>query len=165
MIIKDNYLDVDQLAEVKKNLEHSEFPWYYRQDIVDVEDPAYMTHVFFETSNPSRYLPIIQPILNKLNCGPLIQIRSNLVFKQTNPISVGWHTDNRYKNAKTAIFYLQTCNGPTVLKKEKEIFVNSVENRMLVFDSCIEHKAILHTDIKRRIVININYFERENHES
>ena len=65
--------------------------------------------------------------------------------------------DTIEKNAKTAILYLNTCNGGTVIinnKKEKIIY--SKENKLLLFDSNTLHRGFSQTDIERRIIININ---------
>ena len=43
---------------------------------------------------------------------------------------------------------------------EKEIIkIDSVENRILIFDTDISHKMISATDTKRRIIINLNYIQ------
>ena len=55
----------------------------------------------------------------------------------------------------TATYYLNTNNGYTELKTGEK--VESVENRMLVFDSNIEHQGVTCTDEKRRVLINFNY--------
>jgi hypothetical protein len=69
-----------------------------------------------------------------------------------------WHTDLDDGNSKTAIMYMTTCNAKTLLDVEKEIInVDSVENRILIFDTDIRHKMISATDTKRRIIINLNY--------
>jgi len=36
--------------------------------------------------------------------------------------------------------------------------VNSVENRLIIFDSNEKHRAVTTTDTSRRVVINFNYF-------
>jgi hypothetical protein len=43
---------------------------------------------------------------------------------------------------------------------EKEIIeIDSVENRILIFDTDISHKMVSTTDAKRRIIINLNYIQ------
>ena len=45
-----------------------------------------------------------------------------------------------------------------MINVEKEIIeIDSVENRILIFDTNISHKMISATDTKRRIIINLNY--------
>ena len=44
---------------------------------------------------------------------------------------------------------------------EKEIIeIDSVENRVLIFDTDISHKMKSATDAKRRIIINLNYIQK-----
>jgi hypothetical protein len=48
-----------------------------------------------------------------------------------------------------------------MIEVEKEIIgIDSVENRILIFDTAISHKMISATDAKRRIIINLNYFQK-----
>jgi hypothetical protein len=43
---------------------------------------------------------------------------------------------------------------------ENEIIeIDSVENRILIFDTDISHKMVSATDAKRRIIINLNYVQ------
>ena len=51
-----------------------------------------------------------------------------------------------------------------MIKVEEEIIeIDSVENRILIFDTNISHKMISATDAKRRIIININYIQKCNY--
>ena len=50
---------------------------------------------------------------------------------------------------------MNTNNGKTIFKHGEE--VNSVANRMVIFDSNLEHAATSHTDEKTRVVVNFNY--------
>lgn len=102
---------------------------------------------------------VIQPLLNKLNYVSLVQVRANLTLKTNKPAESSWHMDYNYSNGKTAIFYLNTCNGFTILDKDKQIKINSIENRIVVFDNNTHHKSFLQTDTNRRIILNINYFD------
>jgi hypothetical protein len=66
-----------------------------------------------------------------------------------------YHVDFEYP-CKTAILYLNTCNGYTEFNKKTKI--KCEENKILIFDSNIEHCAVSQTDAEKRIVINFNYF-------
>jgi hypothetical protein len=56
---------------------------------------------------------------------------------------------------KGALFYINTCNGFTILEDGTRI--ESVSNRMLLFDSAKPHASTNCTDQPSRINININY--------
>ena len=55
----------------------------------------------------------------------------------------------------TSILYINTNNGWTVIKGYGK--VESVANRMVIFDSNLQHSGVTCTDKNRRVVINFNY--------
>ena len=65
------------------------------------------------------------------------------------------HTDYDFSH-KAAIFYLNTCDGYT--KLEDGTKVDSVENRLLLFDAGNPHCSSTCTNKKARFNINFNYF-------
>ena len=70
----------------------------------------------------------------------------------------GWHRDYDFK-CKTAILYLNDCDGGTELKINNKItFIKADANKMLVFDTPILHRAITSKKEPIRYVINFNYF-------
>jgi hypothetical protein len=89
-------------------------------------------------------------------------VRANLYIKKDRVYSSRFHTDdcegvNKY-NHKTAIFYVNRNNGYTKFEDGKK--VESIPNRMLIFDASLKHCAVTQMDDDRRIVININYIEK-----
>ena len=83
----------------------------------------------------------------------LQHVKANLNTRTLLPRKSGYHID--YSNLTTAIFYLTTNNGFTKFKKGRKI--KSVANRMLIFDSNMEHTAVSSTNHNKRVVINFNY--------
>ena len=80
------------------------------------------------------------------------------------------HVD--YPNMKTAAFYINTNNGYTKFRREwgdwavvngypedpdHERIVESRSNRMVIFDSNLEHSGYTCTDEKVRVLVNFNY--------
>ena len=57
---------------------------------------------------------------------------------------------------KGAIIYLNTCDGFTRLEDGTK--VESVQNRILLFDASTLHNSTNTTNAKGRFNININYF-------
>ena len=55
----------------------------------------------------------------------------------------------------TSILYLNTNNGWTAIKGYGK--VENVANRMVIFDSNLQHSGVTCTDKNRRVVINFNY--------
>ena len=87
----------------------------------------------------------------------LIRIKANL-YTRTNTIEHhADHTDLPFEH-KTALFYLNNNNGLTVLEDGTK--VESVENRLLLFDGSKKHHSTSSTD-SVRININFNYFSKK----
>ena len=65
------------------------------------------------------------------------------------------HVDYPYSH-KAAIFYINTCDGYTKLEDGTKI--DSVANRMLLFDASKPHTPSDCTNQSVRVNINFNYF-------
>lgn len=159
MKIIDNFLEKGHFNSIKHLMFSNRFEWYYEEHMVE-NDPGCFSHCFYDFSRiKSNYFENLEPILFKLEVKSLIKIRTNLYISQKEIYESEWHNDFPYENSMTAILYLNSCNGKTVLKLDDEIKeVESIENRMLIFPAKTEHKMISQTDSKRRMVINFNYF-------
>jgi hypothetical protein len=152
-----NFLEKDFFNYLQKTLLSNEFSWYYStSQVKDKKDGYYFFHNFYcdDRINSGSYNSLIIPILNKLNIKKLINIRANLVLKKDKQFSSDLHIDHDFEHT-TAILYINTNNGYTEL--EKDIKIPCEENKMLIFNGKILHKAVSQTDEDRRIVINFNY--------
>ena len=118
-----------------------------------------INHCFYNYHTPQSifFEELIIPILKKLNAVAISEIRANLVLKEDNPYQSNFHVDRPFE-CKTAILYINTCNGYTLLHEDKKIKINCEENKILIFNSQIRHAVVSQTDVDRRIVINFNYF-------
>lgn len=164
--IIDNFLNEESFKLLKNlMLNTSEFPWYYNSFVVSKEDQKdffQFTHCFYRNLEPkSGQISAIYEIVNKLKPAALIRIKANLIPRAHKIIEHGLHTDVSppYKNFKAAIYYLNTNNGYT--KFEDGTKIDSVENRMVIFDGDINHTGTTCTDSNLRAVINFNYFADE----
>jgi hypothetical protein len=178
--IIDNAFDIDFFKNFQKNIFDTTIPWFYRQaqiynynekkeydDFnlkVKNQDLGYFSIGFFNNykedyKNLNNFL---YEVYNKLQCKSLIESRANLTLKiNKKNKSLKFHTDKPFANSYTAILYMNTNDGGTFLldkNKNKQIKINSLENRLLIMDGDIFHAADVQTDTKRRIIININYF-------
>ena len=88
-----------------------------------------------------------------LDIKEIFRIKMNLTTRTEKLFNHLYHTD--FKDCTTAIFYMNTNNGKTIFKHGEE--VNSIANRIVIFNSNLEHAATSHTDEKTRVVINFNY--------
>jgi|APGre2960657373_1045057.scaffolds.fasta_scaffold11932_3 hypothetical protein len=158
--IINNFLPLDLLKKIQNKVFSQNFPWYWRDHLVSKGDHYWFNHCFYNNNQimSPHYEDWILPIILKLKFKKLIEVRCNMMIKKNKTYSSNFHVDTLEKNAKTAILYLNTCNGGTVvLKNKKEKIFNSKENTMLIFDSSTLHRGFSQTDVERRVIININY--------
>jgi hypothetical protein len=160
-----NFLPLEEFKAIQNLILDLEFPWRIRNTMSKVDNNIYFTHSFFNNNsiNSNYFSSFITPILNKLNCKAIIEIRANMVLNKIFDKS-GWHIDHQIleeeKDHTTAILYLNTCNGGTELRiKNKINFIEAEENKIIIFSSKTFHRAITSTDADKRYIINFNYFE------
>lgn len=155
----DNALDEDYFYFLKNTVESDFFPWYFNND-VDFEDHntryGQLVHVAYDKdeSNSSLHSDgMLNPVYDFLSVKYLIRSKFNLLSWTSDTLTNSFHIDT--ENAKTAILYINTNNGKTIFKDGTE--VNSVENRIVIFNSNTLHTGTTCTDSKRRILLNVNY--------
>ena len=121
----------------------------------------YMTNVLYKSNAPTGplYNELI-PLLKKLNATCLIRIKANL-FPNTHTLHEHpMHSDFEFSHSG-AVFSLNTCDGYTKLKDGTKI--DSVANRILLFDASEEHCSTTTTNVFARININMNYIQEQFH--
>ena len=154
-----NFLSVDLFKKVQSLIMDQDFPWRRRDRMTKDDDKMYFNHCFYNHMLPlSDLYPLyIIPILKKLHAEAPLQIRANMLVSGLFKTS-RWHVDYEFK-CKTAILYLNDCDGGTELKiNNKIIFIKADANKMLVFDTPILHRAITSKEEPIRYIINFNYF-------
>jgi hypothetical protein len=155
--IIDNFLPKENFLIIKETVLSNDFPWYFQDFKVYKNDGNFQfLHVFFHFNKiNSNYFNLIEPFLPLLNVKSIVRIKLNLTIKEKKIKKFKFHADTNF-NCNTAIFYLNTNNGKTIFKNGKE--VESVENRIIIFPSNLEHTGTTHTDTPYRMVLNLNYF-------
>ena len=107
----------------------------------------------------SKHYNIIEPILEKINYSTIIRIKANLTVGMLNPQPSGYHIDvgegNNVRPGFTGIYYVNTCNGYTLFEDGTK--VQSVANRIVIFDNQLKHSGVSCSDNRYRIVINFNW--------
>ena len=159
MIVKDNFLNDNDLIQLDKLINNPRFAWYLQKEQVKGENDGYwLSHLIYFLDEPRSelYDPVINIFKNKLEYVSLCRIIANLLLKQENPIISDFHIDYEQNNKKitTAIFYLNTNNGYTEFKGGNKI--DCVKNRLIMFPANTPHRAIGQTDVIERIVLNFN---------
>jgi len=160
-VIKENFLDKDFFNDFKKILFSDDISWYFRKHLTSFnKDNYWFNHCFFNNStvfSPILFDQFIKPILLKLNAKAAVEVRANCYVNKNVAYQSDWHVDRSFE-CTTAVLYMNTCNGYTLIDKDKKIKVNSEENKILIFNSQTEHAVVSQTDTDRRIIINFNYF-------
>lgn len=160
MKIVDNFLSKEDFLKIQSLLLSWDFPWYYQSKIngyhTEKELDSYFTHVIFDTEKGhSPYYNNLFPLLKIIKPKSLIRIKCN-IYPKTEKVEIHRpHVDFPFKH-KGAIFYINTNNGGTILENGKKI--DSIENRILFFDSNKKHSSTSTSNAKCRININFNYF-------
>lgn len=145
--------------------------WYYHDFIdYDTEEEKedikkfQFVYIFYErgmwtVSDPS----IVYPLLEILEPLALIKLKANLQTRSETFFSNSLHTDAMSPvnpQHVTGVYYLNTCNGKTIFESGQE--VDSVANRLLIFNPNERHCGTSVTDSKTRCVININFIQNLN---
>ena len=159
MKIIDNFLSEAEFKTLRDCITSTSFPWYFGLVTTDSK-MAQFVHTFYSNDMPTPTYDDVEFFREKLNMASLIRIKVNL-NPRTETLQVhrdAFHID--YPDITTAVFYLNTCDGYTLFEDGPK--VNSVENRIVIFDSNMRHTGTSCTDQSGRLVMNINYFPCKN---
>jgi hypothetical protein len=153
--ILDNFLKQEDFDFIKNKTMCYSFPLHYANEVNENDSHNfYFEHNFYYQTEKTDQFPIIHNLLNALGIKSLIRAKLNCFPRTENLIIYGKHADYNFSH-KGAILYLNTCDGGTYIKDD---FIESKENRLLLFDSSQNHSSTNCTDKKCRYNININYF-------
>ena len=175
--VEDNFLDPLDAEKILREVTRENFPWALATNIayddsvpetnvlraaskIDSNKNYGFIHHFYNSDGNgnvyiSNFLPIIQPIVNKLNIKTPVRVKVNLYPNTDTVMEHGFHYDQHYP-LQGAVYYVNSNNGYTLLKDGTR--VASVANRMLFHDSSKEHSSTTCSNQKYRITINLNYF-------
>ena len=157
MKIIDNFLPEEEFKFIQSLMMGGKFNWFYAEGRVMEDDGEFhMIHMFYqpEVGANSEHINIWNTFMNKIEAKECKRIKANLTFKTPTIEPTLYHID--YPDMKTAVFYINTNNGCTEF--ESGVRVNSVANRVCIFDSNLKHRGTTHTEGDHpRIVVNFNY--------
>lgn len=178
-VIDKNYQD--QLYQTVTNIN---FPWHFMEDTtteIGTINPLASTPAFgnliYHPNNPSNpyaelFTPLVNSIIDKCNMELLIVHRIRLGFllntKYTFAGSPYQHnTPHRDMEIPhyTAIYYLNDCDGATVIFREKETAekyyplekITPKKGKVVVFDGLHFHASTCPKVFNKRIVCTINF--------
>jgi hypothetical protein len=164
--VVDDFLPRENYIIMKTMFESGEFDWHWSDHQVNHTDSFYFYHLFFAKYYPtSKYFDNVrQNFLDFLPINSLINLRANLYTNTYGNGTSSKHADHFGETGKdhkhtTSVLHLGTNNGKFVLCiGDEEVVLDTVDNRLVTFDSEIEHYIIHQTDADRRIVLNLNYY-------
>ena len=156
--IIDNYLSTKDHLILQEVCESNNFPWYFQKRSVNLKDKNKFDfnfgHIFYLNDNvTSDYFRILNPIIKKLKVNSLIRIKGNLNPITPKPFNSKPHKDQSF-NCKVALYYLNTNNGYTVINDEQ---IKCIKNRIVLFNSSVEHYGVTCTNEPTKLAINFNY--------
>lgn len=168
----DNFLDVNVFQTLQKEIYGPNLPWFHQSTTVyDWENSKFaqnqnnpndwqLTHTFYKHNLPrSDKFYLLTPLLEKLNPSALLKAKANLVPKTENIFIQPMHIDISMFKGKTSVYYINSNDGFTVFEDGTKI--ESIANRMIIFDSTIKHAGTTCTNTRNRCVINFNFYEWE----
>jgi len=160
----DNFIHPEQFQHIQNVMLGSEFTWNYNDGIVGSDDPPgtfQFTHTFFAargvTPDPDKvikspWLSILDLVVRQLG-GSGWRIKANMGPRTKEIRRNKFHID--FPNIMTAVYFINTNNGWTEFQNGDK--VESVENRIVIFDSNTMHTGTTCTNEKVRVLINFNY--------
>ena len=105
----------------------------------------------------SPYWKNVFPIFDKLDAQKVIRAKVNMRTRTPEIYKSKFHVDilQKIEGHKTAIYYLNSNDGYTLFESGEK--VNSVGNRIVIFDGQLRHCGTSCTDQNIRCVLNINF--------
>ena len=161
MKIYRNFLSKVDFKNLEQLIMDYNFPWFFSKVSTVGKGNYYrqFEHTFILEKgipNTTEYaLNILKPLFNKLNCREINRVKANLLWRDCKKTEHSMHVDQEVENGKTAVLYINTCNGYTKFKNGEKI--KSERNKCVEFDSKLKHTGSSCTNKDRRVTLNINY--------
>jgi len=157
----DNFLSEYDFSNIRQKLMHGSFPWYFNNTKVKDTYPENInnyqfTHLVYDDYVPRSDLwEDLDPIISRLNAQAWVRIKCNLTPRMDDIYVYGMHQDIDNFNGITGVFYVNDNDGYTEFDNGSKI--ESVANRMVLFDSSLMHSGTSCTNSKVRCAINFNF--------
>lgn len=168
MEIIDNFLPDSDHQKFFRLLKSNYFPWFLTE-VLETEyhpiecnenDNYQFSYIFCSVKNgvftKGKFFDSVFPFFQKLTPRNVLMIKANLTLRTNKIIEHGLHVDHHF-NSKTAVYYVNSNDGYT--KFETGEVVESVANRIVIFDSDIKHTGTTCTNALGRFVVNLNYWQ------
>jgi hypothetical protein len=168
----DNFLKYRDFEKLKDSIiDNVDFSWFMNNDVTssyDVEETKsfqkqdwnwYMTHTMYLQIPYSTYFQQVSGLFAKEfdkldHFKTWIRIKANLYPYTSEVKEHQKHQDYPFTH-KAAVFSLNTCDGFTRMSDGTKI--DSVENRIIIFDGSEYHNSSTTSNSKQRVNINFNW--------
>lgn len=164
MKVVDDFLDKRLFRAFLTAVTAESFPWEVSQVIsnpppgLPPEHNRQHVHGFYLHKPGIQYaspmFELVRPVLAQLRPRQVFKVKLNRTLRQDHHIEYGMHVDVQRPGVTTAVLYLNTNNGFTVFENGPR--VESIANRLLMFDASERHTGASCTDAAYRLVLNIN---------
>ena len=156
--IYDNFLSKEYHQTIYDMFVDWHFSWHLKLNLnnnqIDNDKSVYFTHSFYyEGQGASKNFEKMKPLLNRIKHNYLIRMVGNLYTSTNDIIKHANHVDFDVPHT-TCLYYINNNNGKTILNDKVE--VESVANRLLVFDGLIPHCSTTCSNEKVRMNVNVN---------
>ena len=164
--VYDQFLKEDDLKKLDRVFCQDVATWHYNDMVVSPTEEytdynfQFIHSIYKDCQFVSEHHPLVYPILANLDAKVLLRIKFNLGIRTPEIIERKMHQD--YYDVipenvpyKVAIFYLNTNDGYTLFESGDK--VESVANRIVMFDGKLKHCGTTCTNSNTRVVLNINY--------
>ena len=153
------FLKYYTFTELKNIVTDKNFRWYYPQSSGEPEQYSnllYYDHQFSEDVTP-KLKRILATICTQLGAIAVLRIKINATPK--NAPQQDWHTDWQITTqSKTFVLYLNDNDGYTEFETGEKVM--SQTNTAVIFDTNLRHRGVPATNVQRRMLLNISYFEK-----
>ena len=169
MKVIDDFLGYKEFQRLRSEIMSPVFDWNFvpMSDSMK-EDPdkfsGQFVHLAYSNCVPkTTFFNSLMPVLSRLDATTLNRIKVNLQPRTEEPVEGMFHSDLRgdmnietRKTWTTSVYYINTNNGYTLFEDGTK--VDSVANRMVMFNGNTKHTGASHTEGDRfRFVLNINF--------
>jgi hypothetical protein len=163
--IIDNLLSTDVFLTIKEYMLGPDIDWAYNSFVAmpdsELRHCPYdfqFTHTFYNKNNPrGEWIELVTPILEYIKPSAIVRIKANLQPRTEKIITHQFHYDHDHFDGKIAIFYVNTNDGYTIFEDGTKI--ESIENRLVIFDGNILHTGTTCTNQKTRCLINFMFYQ------
>jgi len=162
----DNFLEKDIFEDLERRFCVDYVEWHFNPHVVfpwdedDLNNFQFVNTIYAHGSPQNEHYNSILPIFDKLEIKFPLRSKLNLQTRTPEIVKRSFHADMKDVldddfPYKTAIYYLNTNDGYTEFETGE--MVESVSNRIVIFNGNQMHRGTTCTDQKTRVVLNINY--------